>query len=111
MRRLILLAVLLIPACAPKPEDFTAACRAEQPRYNWSPQSRARLTEAQIEAFHESDIRTCASNRSWAARREHRDRWAPAVGIVLGAASSALAEHNFYVYDVPRARRYLSRTR
>lgn len=41
--------------------------------------------------------------------RLNREIGTAAAAIILSAGSDALAQHNFYVYRVPEARRYLSR--
>jgi hypothetical protein len=107
MKRLILL--LLVAGCAPKPEDFTEACRLEQEARSIPPAVAAVLNESQLRSYVQTNIEVCAEFRVTDALRERNRRWAPAVAIVFGAASDALATHNFYVYRVPEARRYLSR--
>lgn len=104
MKRLLILLVLAGCAAAPPPvpEDFVERCtdlhRRAGIRYQTLEQFIPGCTQLEV---------TLENGRRERARRE---RGAMIVAILFGAASNALAEHNFYVYEVPRARRYLERS-
>jgi hypothetical protein len=72
-----------------------------------------RVAEARAisEARGVAEMRHCQWMAAFTANRpiERRNREiaAMATAIILGAGSDALAQHNFYVYRVPEARRYL----
>lgn len=106
-----LVLLLALAGCHPPgpTPQMLADCRAEvdatrsppSPLNNGGPEHDAQ--------WHEQRIGFCASTRNLSRVIENDRRNALVTGIILGAASSALAEHNFYVYDVPRAARYLRR--
>lgn len=112
MKRAIVFGLLAITACAPQREDFAEVCQAEETAKPIPPRVAAVLTSEESRASYlRSNVYACQSLRHGLARSAHQARWAPAVAIVLGSASDALATHNFYVYRVPEARRYLERNR
>lgn len=87
MKQLTPLVLLLVAACA-DPESFRSRCASIYG--DGFPQLVARCMERE-------------------AALERGRQVAPALGIVAWSGANAMREHNFYVYDVPRAQRYLGR--
>jgi hypothetical protein len=100
-----ILILLLLAGCTPlrTEAEFQESCEASPRIVNSPDWDRA------------ARLRSCMFSGALLAnieiRRRNQEVGAMAAAIVLGAASDAMAEHNFYVYDVPRARRYLEGTR
>lgn len=103
MRLLAPLILALLAGCA-NPDDYRRQCefRAESETFYM----RGRYSEDRIASVRQESAKRCME---WEAANERGRQAAPALAIIFGAGSAALAEHNFYVYEVPRARRYLSR--
>jgi len=110
MKHLIILTALLAGACAARESDFLAMCQAEVAAKPIPPRVAAVLTtEAQQSSYRAGSVRICQTYRAGMARLQQQESRAMVAAVIFGAASDALAEHNFYVYDVPRAARYLRR--
>lgn len=103
MRLIAPLALALLAGCA-NVEDYRRQCEASADRALFY--SRGRFTEEQLARNRERQVSLCMEHE---AANERGRQAAPILAIVFGAGSAALAEHNFYVYEVPRARRYLGR--
>lgn len=112
MRSLILVALLIVAACAqPTPADFTADCTRDVQNRQFADHDRAWLTPESEARLRARLIQTCAETRVVTAGWDRQRRWAPIVAGVMEAASDSIVQHDFYVYRVPEARRYLARTR
>lgn len=106
---LSLLAALMIVGCASTdPTDYTDVCNEIATRdANRPPLAGLPNSEEIFQVLH----RGCVRNQIMFARNRNRELGAMGVAIVFGAASDALATHNFYTYRVPEARRYLEGNR
>jgi hypothetical protein len=107
----LLIVGLVASGCATPRVDFAEECRAEVAVRPIPPNLR---DEEQIRAHQDVLVRICESTRRAISRADTRDQneqtLMPAIAILFGAASQSLATHNFYVYRVPEARRFISRS-
>lgn len=109
MKIFSLLVTLLIVGCASIDQnDYTEICNEIATRdVNRPPPGGWSNPEETFQRLHQG----CVRNQIMFAHNRNRELGAMGAAIVFGAASDALATHNFYTYRVPEARRYLEGNR